>query len=134
MRYTLKTALVAGALLTAVTAGAQDHHGKVEEATPPPSAPAAPSASPSAVDQETAMASWPEDQRAAYATWPENIKQYYWSLTEPRQKIFWTLQDSDKVALATIPAPDAEAAWQKAERTPAPDTRENQPLDPQPQN
>lgn len=132
MRYTLSTALAAGALLTAVTAGAQDHHGKVEEAMPPPSAPAAPTAS--AVDRETAMASWPEDQRAAYASWPENIKQYYWSLNEQRQTIFWTLPDSDKVALATIPAPDAEAAWQKAERKPMPDTHENQPLDPQPQN
>lgn len=121
MRYTPITAALAALAMLPAAAQAQDHHGSKEQ----PPADAAPEASATGPVLSA-------EQRAGYAAWPENVKAYYQTLSAERQATFWSLPDSDKVALATMSTPDAEAAWQMAERKAAPQPEPADPMDPQP--
>lgn len=122
MRYHPVVVIAAGLAMMPAAAMAQDYHGSVEQA--PTEGEAAHPAPEHGLSAE---------QRAAYASWPENVKAYYQSLSGKRQAIFWTLPDSDKVALATMSDPDAEAAWQMAESKAMPERKPAEPMDPQPE-
>ena len=124
MRYTsLAAALVALAMLPAAPS-AQDYHGSQEQPSAEGEADAA--------DSQAVSSGLTEEQRAAYAAWPENVKAYYQSLSGKRQAMFWTLTDGDKLVLATMSAPDAEAAWEMVERKAMPQPQPPEPMDPQP--
>lgn len=126
MRFIPLAFALAALAISPAKSQAQDYHGSGEQ----PSAEGEPEATSPGLSEE---------QRAAYAAWPENVKAYYQSLSEKRQAMFWTLTDSDKVALATMSAPDAEAAWEMVERKamPQPNSQPQaqvpEPIDPQPE-